>query len=82
VDEAPRAAELFAAHQARLLPTTVGYPTLADVAASPIAINSRLGTYTNFVNLLDLVGVLGLGPAYHSCRGLHDECHRGPRPGA
>ena len=31
--------------------------TLADVEADPITLNSRLGTYTNFVNLLDLSGL-------------------------
>ena len=37
-----------------LLPTTPGVATLAEVAADPIGRNSRLGTYTNFANLLDL----------------------------
>lgn len=32
-------------------------PTLADVAADPIGANARLGTYTNFVNLLDLSAI-------------------------
>ena len=36
-----------------LLPTVCSYPTLADVQADPIAINSRLGRFTNFANLLD-----------------------------
>jgi len=31
--------------------------TLAEVEADPITLNSRLGTYTNFVNLLDLSGL-------------------------
>ncbi|MFI9387921.1 allophanate hydrolase [Kutzneria sp. NPDC052558] len=48
---------VFAAHDALLLPTTVGHPTLAEVAADPVGVNSRLGTYTNFVNLLDLAAV-------------------------
>jgi allophanate hydrolase len=38
---------------ALLLPVTPGHPTLADVAADPVGANARLGTYTNFVNLLD-----------------------------
>jgi allophanate hydrolase len=42
---------------ALLLPTTVGHPTLAEVAADPVGVNSRLGTYTNFVNLLDMAAV-------------------------
>ena len=31
--------------------------TLAEIAADPIGPNSRLGTYTNFVNLLDMCGI-------------------------
>ncbi len=42
---------------ALLLPTTPNHPTLAEVAADPIGTNSRLGTYTNFVNLLDLCAI-------------------------
>lgn len=40
-----------------LLPTTTEHPTLAEVAADPVGVNARLGTYTNFVNLLDLAAV-------------------------
>lgn len=40
-----------------LLPTTVGHPTRAEVDADPVGTNSRLGTYTNFVNLLDMAAV-------------------------
>lgn len=36
-----------------LSPTTVTHPTKAEVAADPIGVNSRLGTWTNFMNLLD-----------------------------
>jgi allophanate hydrolase len=42
---------------ALLLPVTPGHPTLADVAADPVGVNSRLGAYTNFVNLLDLSAI-------------------------
>ena len=42
---------------ALLLPVTPGHPTLADVAVDPLGVNARLGTYTNFVNLLDLCAV-------------------------
>jgi len=42
---------------ALLLPTTPFHPTLAEVAAEPVRVNSRLGTYTNMVNLLDLCAV-------------------------
>jgi allophanate hydrolase len=40
-----------------LMPVTPGHPTLAEVAADPVGANSRLGAYTNFVNLLDLCAV-------------------------
>jgi allophanate hydrolase len=40
-----------------MVPTAPGLPTLAEVAAAPIARNSELGTYTNFVNLLGLSAV-------------------------
>lgn len=40
-----------------LLPTTPFHPTLAEVAADPVGVNRRLGTYTNMANLLDLCAV-------------------------
>jgi allophanate hydrolase len=42
---------------ALLLPTAPTVYTLKQVLADPIQLNSRLGTYTNFVNLLDLCGL-------------------------
>lgn len=39
------------------LPTAPTAYTVAEVLADPIQLNSRLGTYTNFVNLLDLCGL-------------------------
>ena len=42
---------------ALLMPVTPGHPTLAEVAAEPVRTNARLGTFTNFVNLLDLCAV-------------------------
>ena len=40
-----------------LLPAFPRPRTLADLSADPIGPNSELGTYTNFVNLLDLCGL-------------------------
>jgi allophanate hydrolase len=40
-----------------LLPTTTDHPSIAEVQADPVRVNSRLGTYTNFVNLLDMCAV-------------------------
>jgi allophanate hydrolase len=63
-----------------LLPTVPRPYTVAEVTAEPILLNSRLGTYTNFVNLLDLSalavpagirsdrvpwGVTFIAPAWH-----------------
>ncbi|GLP76489.1 allophanate hydrolase [Mycobacterium antarcticum] len=42
---------------ALLIPTTTEHPTLVEVAADPVGVNSRLGTYTNFCNLMDLCAV-------------------------
>lgn len=42
---------------ALVLPTTTHHPTLAEVAADPIGVNSRLGTYTNFCNLFGYAAV-------------------------
>lgn len=39
------------------LPTTPIAPTLAETLADPNGVHARLGTYTNFVNLLDLCAV-------------------------
>ncbi|MDI4636283.1 MULTISPECIES: allophanate hydrolase [Halomonadaceae] len=44
---------LLASVDVLVMPTTVEHPTKAAVAADPIGVNSRLGTWTNFVNLLD-----------------------------
>ena len=46
-----------AAIDALLLPTAPTAYTVEQVLADPIQLNSRLGTYTNFVNLLDLCGL-------------------------
>jgi allophanate hydrolase len=40
-----------------ILPTAPTAYSTAQVLANPIELNSRLGTYTNFVNLLDLCGL-------------------------
>jgi allophanate hydrolase len=50
------------------LPTAPTTYTVNQVLADPIQLNSRLGTYTNFVNLLDLCG-LAL-PASMTAKGL------------
>ena len=49
-----RADELFESIDILIVPTTPTHPLIADVQANPIELNSQLGLYTNFVNLLDL----------------------------
>jgi allophanate hydrolase len=59
-----RLAELRRAAEAALdgvdllcVPTIPYFVTLEEIAADPLGPNARLGTYTNFVNLLDLCGI-------------------------
>ena len=40
-----------------LVPTAPRYYTVAEVLADPLALNRRLGAFTNFVNLLDLAAI-------------------------
>jgi allophanate hydrolase len=54
---AAQAAAALAGFDALLTPTTTAHPTLAEVAADPVGVNSRLGRYTNFANLLDLASL-------------------------
>jgi allophanate hydrolase len=51
------AAGLLHRFDALLLPTTTEHPSIAAVRADPIRINRRMGTYTNFCNLLDMAAV-------------------------
>ncbi len=74
---------LLAQVDVMLSPTTVTHPTKAAVAADPIGVNARLGTWTNFMNLLDYsalavpvgfsasglpAGVTLFGPAFDDLR--------------
>jgi allophanate hydrolase len=61
--ELARAAEpLWSKVDALLLPVTPTHPTLAEVAADPIGVNTTLGRFTNMTNLLDLCAVAVPGP--------------------
>jgi allophanate hydrolase len=58
LEELRRAAErTFEDIDLLALPTAPTVYTVEQVLADPIQLNSRLGTYTNFVNLLDLCGL-------------------------
>jgi allophanate hydrolase len=47
----------FAAFDVMALPTAPSAYTVDEVLKNPIELNSRNGTYTNFVNLLDMCGL-------------------------
>ena len=49
--------EMFSRFDAMMVPTVPAAYTQAQIEADPIQLNSNLGTYTNFVNLLDLCGL-------------------------
>lgn len=51
------ARKVFAGIDALMVPTMPAAVTAEQVAADPIGPNAKLGTYTNFVNLLDLCGI-------------------------
>ncbi|TLG17735.1 allophanate hydrolase [Nocardia cyriacigeorgica] len=51
------ARKLLDGYDGLLLPTTTEHPTIAAVQADPITINRRMGTFTNFCNLLDMAAV-------------------------
>lgn len=52
-----RAESLFQDCHFALTPTAGTIYRIADVLAEPVALNSKLGYYTNFMNLLDLAAV-------------------------
>ena len=52
-----RAIALFAEIDFLMVPTTPTTYRVSEVMADPVKLNSRLGTYTNFMNLLDLCGI-------------------------
>ena len=54
---AARAADALDGCDALLTPTTTLHPTIAEVLDDPVGVNARLGTYTNFANLLDLAAL-------------------------
>jgi allophanate hydrolase len=49
--------QVFRGVDVLVVPTVPTIYTIDEVLADPITLNSRLGTYTNFVNLLDLCGL-------------------------
>ncbi|SEQ53336.1 allophanate hydrolase [Solimonas aquatica] len=60
-----RADAIMASVDALLVPTAPSVYTVAQMQADPVELNSRLGLYTNFVNLLDW-SALALPAAFRS----------------
>ena len=56
-DQKRKTAHVWSEFDAMLVPTAPRPYAIAEVEADPIRLNSRLGTYTNFVNLLDLCAI-------------------------
>ncbi|WP_024802143.1 allophanate hydrolase [Nocardia sp. BMG51109] len=52
-----RAMDSLRGAHALLAPTAPIHPTIAEVRADPVGVNSKVGTYTNFCNLFDLCAV-------------------------
>ena len=50
-------ATVWATVDAIVMPTVPRVPTVDEVLADPYRVNAMLGTYTNFVNLLDLAAI-------------------------
>ena len=51
------ARRLLAGTDVFVVPTTPTIYRVAEVEAEPILLNARLGTYTNFVNLMGMCGI-------------------------
>lgn len=58
----PQCLGVFEHIDALLVPTTPTIYTQAEIAGNPIELNSRLGRYTNFVNLLGMAALALPGP--------------------
>jgi allophanate hydrolase len=56
-DQKRKTGRVWSEFDAMVVPTAPSLYTIAEVEADPIGLNSRLGTYTNFVNLLDLCAI-------------------------
>lgn len=59
---------LFGKIDVMLVPTAPGHPAIKEMLSDPVGANSRLGLFTNFVNLLDMAAIAV--PAGWSDQGL------------
>jgi allophanate hydrolase len=56
-DQKRKTSHVWSEFDVMVVPTAPRLYTIAEVEADPIRLSSRLGTYTNFVNLLDLCAI-------------------------
>jgi len=56
-DLSVKAREVWNEIDTLMVPTAPAAYTIAELEADPVQLNANLGTYTNFVNLLDLAGL-------------------------
>ena len=56
-DQKRKTSHVWSEFDAMVVPTAPRLYTVAEVEADPVRLNSQLGTYTNFVNLLDLCAI-------------------------
>jgi allophanate hydrolase len=56
-DQKRKTSGVWSEFDAMLVPTAPRLYTIAEIEADPVRLNSRLGTYTNFANLLDLAAI-------------------------
>ena len=56
-DQKRKTSRVWSEFDAMVVPTAPSLYTVTEVEADPVRLNSRLGTYTNFVNLLDLCAI-------------------------
>ena len=56
-DQKRKTSRVWSEFDAMVVPTAPRLYTVAEVEADPVRLNSNLGTYTNFVNLLDLCAI-------------------------
>jgi allophanate hydrolase len=63
---AVRTRDVFARAPVLIVPTAPTIYRLDEIAAEPYALNARLGTYTNFVNLLDMCAIAIPAGSYRS----------------
>lgn len=52
-----KAAPMLATIDMLCVPTIPDFATVAELEADPVGPNNRMGTYTNFVNLMDMCGI-------------------------